>query len=105
MTELDYKQFRTRCKPTNPPKKNYTEEERRKIITYLESKIDIYSLSIQLAFFLCLRIGEIISLKKEDIDFELNRIYIRRSSRRRQEMNEDLPLEKDILILKIDQGK
>ena len=90
MAELDYKQFRTRCKLTNPPKKNYTEEERRKIITYLDSKTDIYSLSIQLAFFLCLRIGEIISLKKEDIDFQLNRIYIRRSSRRRQEMNDDL---------------
>lgn len=48
MAELDYKQFRTRCKPTNPPKKNYTEEERRKIITYLDRKTDIYSLSIQL---------------------------------------------------------
>lgn len=90
MAELDYKQFRTRCKPTNPPKKNYTEEERRRIITYLDNKTDIYSLSIQLAFFLCLRIGEIISLKKEDVDFQLNRIYIRRSCRRRQEMNEDL---------------
>lgn len=90
MAELDYKQFRTRCKPTNPPKKNYTEEERRRIITYLDNKTDIYSLSIQLAFFLCLRIGEIISLKKEDVDFQLNRIYIRRSCRRRQEMNDDL---------------
>ena len=90
MTELVVKQFRTRCKPTDPPKKNYTEEDRRKVITYLDNKTDIYSLSIQLAFFLCLRIGEIISLKKEDVDFQLNRIYVRRSCRRRQEMNEDL---------------
>lgn len=88
MAELDYKQFRTRCKPPASSKENYTEEERQKILGYLSSKTDVYSLSIQLAFFLCLRIGELICIEKQDIQGD--KIFIRRSTRKRQDMNDDL---------------
>lgn len=88
MAELDYKQFRTRCKPPASSKENYMEEERQKILGYLSSKTDVYSLSIQLAFFLCLRIGELICIEKQDIQGD--KIFIRRSTRKRQDMNDDL---------------
>lgn len=88
MAELDYKQFRTRCKPSSSSKENYTEEERQKILGYLSNKTDVYSLSIQLAFYLCLRIGELICIEKQDI--QGNRIYVHRSTRKRQDMNDDL---------------
>lgn len=88
MNELDYKQFRTRCKPPTSSKQNYTEEERQRILYYLSIKTDVYSLSIQLAFYLCLRIGELISIEKADIHD--GSIFIHRATRRRQAMNDDL---------------
>lgn len=88
MQNVDFKQFRTRCKPGSSTKKNYTDEERRRILDYLSTKSDVYSLSIQLAFFLCLRIGELISIKKADI--QGTQIFIQRSTRKRQTMNDDL---------------
>lgn len=88
MVDLDYKQFHTRCKPTSSNKQNYTEEERKQILEYLSSKKDIYSQAIKLAFYLCLRIGELVSIKKEDI--QGNEIFINRSTRRHQKMNDDL---------------
>lgn len=57
----------------------------------LENKkndIDIYDLAIELCFYLCLRIGELIGIKKCDI--KDNRIYISRSIRKEQIMNDDL---------------
>lgn len=84
----DYKQFHTRCKPTSSNKQNYTEEERKRILEYLSSKKDIYSQAIKLAFYLCLRIGELVSIKKSDI--QGNEIFINRSTRRHQKMNDDL---------------
>ena len=88
MVDLDYKQFHTRCKPTSSNKQNYTEEERKQILEYLSCKKDIYSQAIKLAFYLCLRIGELVSIKKEDI--QGNEIFINRSTRRHQKMNDDL---------------
>lgn len=88
MTDLDYKQFRTRCKPSNSAKSNYTEEERKQILEYLSVKKDIYSQAIKLSFYLCLRIGELISIKKTDIQDGM--IFINRSTRRHQIMNDDL---------------
>ena len=88
MLDLDYKQFHTRCKPSSSNKQNYTEEERRLILNYLSSKKDVYSQAIKLAFFLCLRIGELVSIKKEDVHD--NALYVHRSIRRHQKMNDDL---------------
>ena len=88
MAEIDYKQFRTRCKPSASSQQNYTEEERIKILKYLSVKADVYSLSIQLAFYLCLRIGELISIEKQDIHG--NELCICHSTRKRQLLNDDL---------------
>ena len=90
MHTVDFKQFQTRCKPQKPPKGNYTLVERKEILDFLNKKndIDIYDLAIELCFYLCLRIGELIGIKKCDI--KDNRIYISRSIRKEQIMNDDL---------------
>lgn len=88
MNDMDFKQFRNRCKPENSKKENYTQEERQAILDYLSISDEVYSLAIQLAFHLSLRIGELVALKREDIID--NMIYIRRSCRRNQQVEENL---------------
>ena len=65
MRDVDFKQFQTRCKPTSSDKCNYTLEERKKILDYLCCNDEEYSLAVQLAFYLCVRIGELLSIKKQ----------------------------------------
>ena len=67
MLDVDYTQFHTRCKPSNSNKGNYTDEERKKILQYLSCKDDPYSYCIQLALYICCRIGELIVVEKNDI--------------------------------------
>ena len=86
--DVDYKQFRTRCKPDDSKKDAYTDEERKKILLYLENKTDVYSLAISFAFRLCLRIGELQALKKTDVVG--CRLKVERSIRRNQTINDDL---------------
>lgn len=88
MRDVDFKQFQTRCKPTSSDKCNYTLEERKKILDYLCCNDEEYSLAVQLAFYLCVRIGKLLSIKKTDI--QNDKIYISRSIRKHQTMNDDL---------------
>jgi integrase len=86
--DVNYRQFRTRCKPSTSKKDPYTDDERKAISEYLEDKTDIYSLAISFAFQMCLRIGELQTIKKAD--FKGDTLFIGRSMRRRQQMNDDL---------------
>lgn len=86
--DVDYKQFRTRCKPSTSRKDTYSDDERKAISAHLENKTDIYSLAITFAFRLCLRIGELQVIKKTDVQGDA--LFIGRSIRRRQHMNDDL---------------
>ncbi|MBS6420516.1 MAG: tyrosine-type recombinase/integrase [Limosilactobacillus reuteri] len=88
MPDVDYTQFHTRCKPSNTRKENYTDEERTKMLKFLACVDDPYSYCIQLSLFLCLRIGELIVVQKSDI--QDNILYINRSIRKNQDMNDDL---------------
>ena len=90
MHTVDFKQFQTRCKPQNPPKENYSLTERKEILDFLNRKTDInvYDLAIEFCFYMCLRIGELIGIKKSDI--KDGRINISRSVRKEQIMNDDL---------------
>lgn len=90
MHNVDFAQFQTRCKPENSVKDIYTLAEREAILQYLSAKTDIYSFAVQLAFYLCVRIGELITLKKSDIDIQDNKIYILRSARKQQILQDDL---------------
>lgn len=90
MHNVDFVQFQTRCKPENSVKDIYTLAEREAILQYLSAKTDIYSFAVQLAFYLCVRVGELITLKKSDIDIQDNKIYILRSARKQQILQDDL---------------
>ena len=70
----------------------YKKEEREKLLRYLQERNDdIYSLAIQLAFQLVIRIGELSALRWDDIDGD--NIYIRHQRVERQVMNDDLTFE------------
>lgn len=90
MHNVDFAQFQTRCKPENSVKDIYTLAEREAILQYLSAKTDIYSFAVQLAFYLCVCVGELITLKKSDIDIQDNKIYILRSARKQQILQDDL---------------
>lgn len=90
MHNVDFAQFQMRCKPENSVKDIYTLAEREAILQYLSAKTDIYSFAVQLAFYLCVRVGELITLKKSDIDIQDNKIYILRSARKQQILQDDL---------------
>jgi len=86
--DVDYRQYRTRCKPSKSDKAPYTDDERKKVLAYLADKTDVYSLCIELAFYLCLRIGELQVIEKADVGS--TELTIGRSMRRQQIMNDDL---------------
>lgn len=88
LSDVDLKPFRKRCMPRNSAKDNYTLEERRKILAYLSVREDIYSLAIQLDFYLCVRIGELLAMKYSDICNGF--LHINRSMRGTYEMDNDL---------------
>lgn len=88
LADVSLQPFRKRCKPKNTSKDNYTVEERNRILAYLAEREDAYALAIQLAFFLCIRIGELCAIKYEDI--ENGFLHIRRSMRGTYKVDDDL---------------
>lgn len=88
LADVDLKTFRKGCRPKNSTKDNYTLEERRKILDYLAEREDIYSLAIQLDFYLCVRVGELLAIKYSDIQNGF--LHINRSMRGTYEMDEDM---------------
>lgn len=88
LKDVDMSVFHKRCMPKQSNKDNYTLEERNAIIKYLESKDDIYSLAVHLSMYLCVRIGELLAIRPEDI--QGNILSLKRSMRKFQTMNDDL---------------
>ena len=88
LKDVDMSVFHKRCMPKQSNKDNYTLEERNAIIKYLESKDDIYSLAVHLSMYLCVRIGELLAIRPEDI--QGNTLSLKRSMRKFQTMNDDL---------------
>lgn len=84
--ELDI--FRKRCKPSKSKKTNYTAEKRKKLLDYLSDVKEMYSYAIQLDFYLTCRIGELLALKREDVDGDY--IYINRTLRQNYNIDENL---------------
>jgi integrase len=88
LLDTDMSLFRRRCKPRNTYKDNYTVNERKRILDYLADKNDVYSLAIQLDFYLCVRIGELCSLKYSDVENGL--LHINRSMRETYKMDSNM---------------
>lgn len=87
LDKLDFATFKRRCR-AEAPKENYTVEERAQILDYLAGKTDVYSLAIQLSFYLCVRIGELSAIKREDVHDTF--IFIRHAQRKFRPLNDDL---------------
>lgn len=88
LKDVDMAVFRKRCKPKNTSKDNYTLEERKAILDYLAPREDIYSLAISLSMYLCVRIGELLAIRPEDI-YD-GTLHLNRAMRTVQYMNDDL---------------
>ena len=88
LKDIDMSVFHKRCMPKQSTKDNYTLDERNAIIKYLETKDDIYSLAVHLSMYLCVRIGELLAIRPEDI--QGNTLSLKRSMRKFQTMNDDL---------------
>lgn len=89
LNDVDRKNYReTRCKCSISDKDNYSIEERKKILNYLSDREDIYALAIQLAFYMTVRIGELLAFKYSDVCG--NVLKIRRAMRGTYEMDDDL---------------
>ena len=88
LKDVDMSVFHKRCMPKQSSKDNYSLEERNAIIKYLETKDDIYSLAVHLSMYLCVRIGELLTIRPEDI--QGNTLSLKRSMRKFQTMNDDL---------------
>lgn len=88
LNDIHTSDFVSRCKPAESNKDNYTVKERRLIIDYLKDSDNIYDLAIALDFHLSVRIGELLAIHKDDIWNQA--IYIHRSVRRSQNLNDDL---------------
>lgn len=95
MVDVDMSVFRKRCKPKNTSKDNYTLAERSAILKYLAPKDDVYSLAISLSLYLCVRIGELLAIRPEDISN--NALHINRAMRLVQYMNDDLTFSREIV--------
>ena len=92
LSDMDLSIFRKRCKPKNTNKDNYSLAERSAILEYLAPKTDIYSLAISLSMYLCVRIGELLAIRPEDISDGI--LHLNRSMRTIQYMNDDLTFSK-----------
>lgn len=88
--DINCKQFT--FKPVNNSNNVFTVEERKKLLNYLSTKDDIYSLAIQLDFQLVIRIGELLSLKWTDISN--GNLHIQSQLLTTQTMNNDLTFSK-----------
>lgn len=70
--KLNTHDIANRCKTVNNSDDVYTEEDRTKLLSYLEGfeKQTVYSLAIRLMFCLPIRIGELLAITWDSIDWE-----------------------------------
>ncbi len=93
VADVDFKQFA--YKPVEKQEENvFTQEETWKLLSYLQSVNEPYSLAIQLSFYLFIRVGETKGLRWEDIDYEERTIYLHRQVTTSRTLNDDLTFSK-----------
>ena len=72
----------------------FSHEETVQLLYYLENIIEPYSLAIQLAFYLFIRIGEMKAIKWEDIDYQKRIVYLHTQATCERILNDDLTFAK-----------
>lgn len=87
--DVDFKKFT--YKPVENQRNNvYTREEVQKLLAYLRNINEPYSLAIQFAFCLFIRIGELKALTWENIDLENRSVYLNSQITQEPTLNDDL---------------
>lgn len=91
-TMLKYAQeeygFRLSLKNVTLPKaekkqiEKISDEQQKKLVSYLKANMSVTAFGILLSLFMGLRIGELCGLKWEDVDFKYKTLYIRRTVQR-----------------------
>lgn len=88
VNDVDMKEIKKRCRATKSNKKNYTENERKKLLNHLDTvDNDMYAVAIQFDFYMTLRIGELLSLKFSDVNGD--HIRIEKSLREEYDIDEN----------------
>lgn len=86
--DINMKEIRKRCRASKSNKKNYTTDERQRLLDYLDTvDDDMYAVAIQFDFFMTVRIGELLSLKFSDINGD--HIKIEKSLREEYDIDEN----------------
>lgn len=87
--DVNFKQFT--YKPVQNQSDNvFTKDEVKKLLTYLRNINEPYSLAIQLAFCLFIRIGELKALTWANIDVENRSVYLNSQITQEPTLNDDL---------------
>lgn len=93
VSDVNFKQFT--YKPVEIQSDNvFSKEDTTKLLSYLKSINEPYSLAIQLSFYLFIRVGETKGLRWSDIDFEARTIYLHRQVTTERILNDDLTFSK-----------
>lgn len=88
VSDVNFKQFP--YKAVDNSTDVFTSEDVTKLLQYLEPIEEVYSLAIQLDFYLFIRIGELKALRWDSIDWEQNTIYLHEQGLNERQLNDDL---------------
>lgn len=93
VSDVNFKQFT--YKPLEAQNDNvFSKEDTVKLLSYLKTVREPYSLAIQLSFYLFIRVGETKGLRWEDIDFNERTIYLHRQVTTERVLNDDFTFSK-----------
>lgn len=89
VSDVNFKQFT--YKPVEVQSDNvFSHEDTLKLLNYIKSIYEPYSLAIQLSFYLFIRIGETKAIKWDDIDYNNRSVYLHRQATCERILNDDL---------------
>lgn len=87
-------------KPVENQRNNvFTKEEAQKLLSYLKTVEEPYSLAIQLSFYLFIRVGETKAIAWEDIDFEKRTVYLHGQVLTERTLQDDLTFSKQYTVV------
>ena len=93
VSDVNFKQFT--YKPLEYQNDNvFSKEDTIKLLSYLKTVREPYSLAIQLSFYLFIRVGETKGLRWEDVNFSEETIYLHRQVTIERTLNDDFTFSK-----------
>lgn len=89
VSDVNFKQFV--YKPIENQSNNvFSKEDTKKLLLYLQTINEPYSLAIQLSFYLFIRVGETKAIRWEDIDYKNQTVYLHGQVLTERILNDDL---------------